>query len=39
MLPRIGVPMPTASTAQAIKTGADVVQDAVKNNLTAGMRV
>ncbi|KAM0393078.1 hypothetical protein ACHAPZ_010543 [Fusarium culmorum] len=39
MLPRIGVPMPAASTVQAIKTGGDVVQDAVKNNLTAGMRV
>ncbi|KAF0645697.1 hypothetical protein FPSE5266_12198 [Fusarium pseudograminearum] len=39
MSSKIGVPMPAAGTIQAIKTGGDAVQDAVKNNLTAGMRV
>jgi hypothetical protein len=39
MLHKVGVPMPAAGIIQAMRTGGEVIQDAVKGNLPTGMRV
>ncbi|KAJ0310909.1 hypothetical protein COL516b_001608 [Colletotrichum fioriniae] len=39
ILHKVGVPMPAAGIIQAMRTGGDVIKDAVKDNLPSGMRV
>ncbi|KAF5573448.1 exonuclease VII small subunit domain-containing protein [Fusarium pseudoanthophilum] len=39
ILHKVGVPMPAAGIIQAMRTGGEVIQDAVKENLPTGMRV
>lgn len=39
MLHKVGVPMPAAGIIQAMRTGGEVIQNAVKENLPTGMRV
>ncbi|KAF4943369.1 hypothetical protein FGADI_13467 [Fusarium gaditjirri] len=39
MLHKVGVPMPAAGIIPAMRTGGEVIQDAVKSSLPIGMRV
>ncbi|KAK1703530.1 hypothetical protein BDP67DRAFT_584570 [Colletotrichum lupini] len=39
ILHKVGVPMPAAGIIQAMRTGGEVIKDAVKDNLPSGMRV
>ncbi|KAL0940382.1 uncharacterized protein CTRU02_203145 [Colletotrichum truncatum] len=39
ILHKVGVPMPAAGIIQAMRTGGEVIQDAVKDNLPNGMHV
>lgn len=39
MLHKVGVPMPAAGIIQAMRSGGEMIQDAVKDNLPTGMRI